>query len=95
MIRCLLVTVLLLAGCGARRDAVAPIEETPQERACRAEARDAPALRALARESNPNSLPNQERLAAERRLAENAAFVACLRRAGAASPGGVEPLRER
>lgn len=85
-----------LAGCGLFGRSPEPVvEQTAVERACRAQAAQAPAVRSLWVQSNTNSTPNEERLAAERQALENASFVDCLRREGQARPGGVEAPRER
>lgn len=94
----LLALLALLSGCGglwpgAPRPSAE--DDTPAHRACREEARTAPAVRALDREANPTSGANAYRLAEERRLAEARAWRDCLRRAGLAQPGGVEAIRPR
>lgn len=92
----LAVTLALLGGCSLFRSEPQPVvEETPTERACRVEARRSPEVRELWAQANPSVTPNSERLAGERRLAENRAFNDCLRREGQAVPGGVEPQRPR
>jgi len=92
----LVVTLVLLGGCSLFRSEPAPVvEETPGERACRIEARRSPEIRDLWAQSNPSVTQNSERLAGERRLAENRAFTECLRRTGQAVPGGVEAQRPR
>ncbi|WP_135467538.1 phosphoribosylamine--glycine ligase [Crenalkalicoccus roseus] len=92
-----LCALLLLAGCArtATRPALPPGEDTPAHRACRAEARRAPEIRALDRQANPFDPANQQRLAEERSVLEQRAYRDCLRRAGLTLPGGVEPLRRR
>jgi len=90
------VTLALLGGCSLfRAEPQQVVEETPIERACRVEARRSPDVRALWAQANPSVTNNSERLAGERRLAENRAFTECLRRAGQAVPGGVEAQRPR
>ncbi len=87
----------LLAGCGGEARPPDPLraEPTPEEQACRAEARRDPAVRAFYREANPMNAFNTTRLTPERQAAEAAAFRDCLRRLGAAQPGGVEAIRRR
>ncbi|MBW8270212.1 phosphoribosylamine--glycine ligase [Caldovatus aquaticus] len=92
----LLLALLAAAGCGSRRpaDAAAAAEPEPPEAAlCRAEARDSPEVRRLARELNVDNQQNVLRVGEERRLAEIRAFRDCMRRRGLAMPGGVEPVR--
>jgi hypothetical protein len=86
--------LLLLAGaCGSTGSEWA--EDTPEHRACRAEARSAPEVRALARQVRPGTIEVGEPLERERFVAEVRAFRDCLRRAGVAEPGGVEPVVPR
>jgi len=88
---------LLLQGCGlwSSRSAAPPAsEDSPTHRACREEAQTDPAVRALDRQLNPDGT-NAARLAEDRRVAITRAYRECLRRAGLALPGGVEPIRTR
>jgi hypothetical protein len=48
----------------------------------------------LARELNVDNQQNALRVGEERRIAEIRAFRDCMRRRGAAMPGGVEPVRQ-
>jgi pyruvate/2-oxoglutarate dehydrogenase complex dihydrolipoamide acyltransferase (E2) component len=90
----LLLPVLLAAACGPRRAAEAPAGPEPPEAAiCRTEARDSPEVQRLARELNMDNQQNMLRVGEERRIAEIRAFRDCMRRRGAAVPGGVEPVR--
>ena len=92
---------MLLGGCAAWR----PIEqnrimteaESQAQRACRTEARNDPSVRIFDRQVNPMRDPfaEQARVDRERRLAEDRVFRDCLRRAGYADPGGVEPIIPR
>ena len=92
----LLGLLLAAGGCGLFRTApIPPEEDTPDHRACRAEARSAPQVQALDRQRNPSNDINTDRLARESRLAEIRAYRDCLRRHGLALPGGVEPLQPR
>lgn len=85
----------LLAACGTAR-APAPEEApTPLHAACQKEAENAPALRQLAGELNPNNLENRARVTHEMRVAKLRAYRECLRRNGLASPGGVEAVAPR
>jgi hypothetical protein len=89
--------LLLLTGCGLFGGGrpLPPEADTPDHRACREEARGAPAVRALEAQRNPSNVSNMARLDEERRLAEIRAYRDCLRRRGLALPGGVEPVRGR
>lgn len=93
-----LLLVLAAAGCGSRRTAgqaaaAAAAPEPPEAAICRAEARDSPEVRRLARELNAENLQNALRVGEERRVAEIRAYRDCMRRRGVAMPGGVEPVR--
>ena len=89
--------VLLVPGCGlfGGSRAPPPEEDTPDHRACRQEARSAPAVVALEGQRNPLNSFNMQRIDEERRLLEIRAYRDCLRRRGLTLPGGVEPLRSR
>ena len=93
----LLGALFSLGGCGLFRGPPPPPpdQDTPAHRACRQEARNAPAVRALERERNTLNDYNTQRLFDEARSAENRAYRECLRREGLALPGGVEALRPR
>jgi hypothetical protein len=86
---------LLGAGCAWRNDPIPPDEDTPVHRACRAEARSSPEVRALFREINPASPPQGGRVLNAMQIAEVRAYRDCLRREGLTLPGGVEPIRPR
>ena len=90
-----LLAALALAGCSRAAPSIPPEEDTPQHQACRAEARMAPEVRRLDREVNPFAAPVGGRVERERFLAETRAYRDCLRRAGLALPGGVEPIMPR
>ncbi len=85
---------LLQAGC-ARQASTPPDENTAQHQACRAEARAAPEVRALDRQVNPTVAQVGGRVELEKFMAERRAYHDCLRRAGLALPGGVEPVVPR
>ena len=97
---CLVALAAMLAGCGAfsgpppLRPSL-PDAETPAQRACAQQARDAEPVRDLERQRNPQNTPNWERLAEEASARINRAYRDCLRREGMALPGGVEALRPR
>ena len=96
----LLGALLALGGCGLLRSApplrpALPDPETPAQRACAAQARNAEPVRDLERQRNPQNTPNWERLAEEASARMNRAYRDCLRREGLALPGGVEALRPR
>ncbi|WP_376099555.1 hypothetical protein ACE7GA_11675 [Roseomonas sp. CCTCC AB2023176] len=80
--------LLSLAACGTT---------TPNspEAACRAEARDVPAVRDLARRMPPvGNVSQRETVEQEAGLAERRAYVQCMRARGLTPPGaGVEPER--
>ncbi|PHK95010.1 phosphoribosylamine--glycine ligase [Pseudoroseomonas rhizosphaerae] len=83
----------LLAACAGRPPAPPAPQEPPGHAACRAEARNDPAVLALGRQDNPLNWGNRDRVQNDLRVAELRAFRDCLRRNGLAAPGGVEPLR--
>ena len=90
--------VLLPPGCGlfgGGSRPPPPEEDTPDHRACRQEARSAPAVVALEAQRNPLNTFNMQRLDEERRLLEIRAYRDCLRSRGLTLPGGVEPVRSR
>lgn len=91
-----LATTLLLAGCGGGGAAVpAPdMANNPLHAACRAEARQSPAVAAESQRVVIGLPSSEERFAQSRQAAENRAFTDCLRRRGLARGGGVEPLRQ-
>ena len=84
----------LLAGCN-RPPPAAPEENTPQHLECRREARLSPQVRALDRQVNPSMAQVGSRVELEKFMAERRAYHDCLRRAGLALPGGVEPVVPR
>ena len=98
----LLLAALLPAtgGCGLFRGPTPqrpelPDTDTPAQRACLREARNAEAVRDLERQRNPQNTSNWERLAEEASVRVNRAYRDCLRREGLALPGGVEAPRSR
>jgi hypothetical protein len=89
---------LLLGACSLVRDVTPAMPagpETPEHRACWLESRNAPEVRALNREMNPNNTFNQTRLEGEVREAQLRAYRECLQARGLAPPGGVEVVRPR
>lgn len=85
---------LALAGC-ARTPPAKPDENTAQHEECRREARLSPQVRALDRQVNPTVAQVGGRVELEKFVAERRAYHDCLRRAGLALPGGVEPVIPR
>lgn len=83
----------LLAACATPPPALPSPPEPLGHVACRAEARNDPAVQALGRQDNPLNWANRERVQNDLRVAELRAFRDCLRRNGLAAPGGVEPVR--
>lgn len=97
MIRIALFGILsaaLLAGC-SRPPQTAADQDTPQHQECRREARLSPQVRALDRQVNPTAAQVGGRIELEKFMAERRAYHDCLRRAGLALPGGVEPVVPR
>ncbi|MCO6416478.1 phosphoribosylamine--glycine ligase [Siccirubricoccus sp. KC 17139] len=94
MRRLALVLTLALAACrGAPTPPPEP--ETPEQRACRAEAERSPELGRVYAQANPAMADNRERLEAEARRVRARAFRDCLRARGLPAPGGVEPVTPR
>lgn len=93
-----LAALLLLGGCSLFRGSnpvTAEDQETPEQRACRAEAERSPQVLALYRERFPDNTWNTQRVDREQRVAFNRAYRDCLRARGLAMPGGVEPVVPR
>jgi len=92
MMRAAVVFTLVLAACGSN---IPPEErgDSPDAVICRQQARNSPEVREAGREFNAENLANVRRVGEERRIAELRAFNDCMRRRGAALPGGVEPIR--
>jgi hypothetical protein len=86
--------LLLLGACGGGGPQLSA-EEDAQRRACRAEARAAPDVRALQRQVNPSAIQVGRDLEREMFLAETRAFRDCMRRAGISDSDGVEPVIPR
>jgi hypothetical protein len=86
---------LLLAACARTPAAppVASVPDTPEVAACRAEARNSPEVRNLARQVNMNNPTQEARVTALRAEAEGRAFNDCLRLRGLSRGGGVERVR--
>jgi hypothetical protein len=84
--------LLPLIGCSSNRNRsdIETVEDTPEYRACLAEARRSPEVMALYRESNPMNEYNAERMGRERTATVNRAYRACLVQRGLALPGGVQ-----
>ena len=89
-----LAAAALLAGC-QRPPPIPADQNTPQHQACRQEARLSPQVRALDRQVNPTMAQVGGRVELEKFMAERRAYHDCLRRAGLALPGGVEPVIPR
>jgi hypothetical protein len=86
--------LLLLGACSLFRPSAREIpadQDTPDHRACRAEAQQGPDMQALNRQRNIANEFNTERMAREERVVFNRAYRDCLRARGLALPGGVEP----
>lgn len=86
----ILLTALLLAGCGGPVAGQRNLNDTPEVAACRGEARRDPGVIAANRSMNIQNRDNMDRVRAEVAEAERRAFNACLRREGLPLPGGVE-----
>lgn len=89
-----LVAATVLAGCN-RPPPIPADQNTPQHQACRTEARLSPQVRAFDRQVNPTAAQVGGRVELEKFMAERRAYHDCLRRAGLALPGGVEPVVPR
>ncbi|UFN49415.1 phosphoribosylamine--glycine ligase [Roseomonas sp. OT10] len=89
-----LALLALLAACGTRGAIQDRPPASPEEAACRAEARSSPELRTLfQRQPPPDRVTWREVWQDELRATEARLVTDCLRRDGIAAPGGVEPTR--
>jgi hypothetical protein len=91
-----LFALLLLAACGGRPTSLSGEPLTPDQAACRDEARRDPEVTRLSAQVNsytPDA--NAQRLREESRVAETRAWRRCLRARGLTLPGGVEILQPR
>ena len=87
---------LALAACGGRATNTIGEPLTPEQAACRAEARRDPEVARLAAQVNSNTPEaNAQRLGEETRVAETRAWRRCLRARGLTLPGGVEIIQPR
>lgn len=89
---------LLMGACGLFGPPGPPLpaeEDTPESRACRAEARNSPAVRALARQFYDPNQTNVDRMSGEVRRAQAQAFRDCMRARGQGVAGGVEQIVPR
>ncbi len=90
-------SLALLAACGGGTRAPAPnaslVPDSPMQTACRAEAQQSPEVVNLGRQRLIGSWANENRVNYEMRVAETKAYRECMRRNGAAMPGGVESPR--
>ncbi|WP_207539928.1 phosphoribosylamine--glycine ligase [Sabulicella rubraurantiaca] len=85
--------LLVLAAC-ARTPSGPPL--TPEQQACREEARRSPEYREVMRRVNPMfEIRNDGVISDDLRVAEAQAWRRCLRERGLAVPGGVEIIRGR
>jgi hypothetical protein len=90
----LLLSLLLLAACGGPdRPRIAEEPLSPQQLACRDEARRSDARAQAAQQYNFANPSNRDRVDAEIAAAEQRAMRDCLVRAGVRRPGGVEAVR--
>ena len=88
----LALVLLPLGGCGMFGGKTrAEADETPEQQACRREARTSPAMQQLEAQSNPNNSLNQDRIAREERTILAHEYRNCLRANGLTLPGGVAP----
>ncbi len=91
-----LALLLPLGACGFFGGGAPPGEpETPEQHACREEARLSPAVTALNRQRLPGNTENENRLDREERILLLRAYRDCLRARGLALPGGVEAVQPR
>ena len=94
-----LCAALLLGGCGmfdgmfSSGPQVAAPELTPEQQACRAEARRSPEVRAIWSQMAPDN-NNRERVENDLRAAELRVFRRCLADRGVPNPGGVVSVRQ-
>ncbi|MDO9707557.1 phosphoribosylamine--glycine ligase [Paracraurococcus lichenis] len=90
--------LLALAACSAFRAEGPPLppeQDTAEHRACRAEARNSPEMKAVGREFYAGNQGNIDRVTREEQVAFNRAYRDCLRARGLGMPGGVEPVVRR
>ena len=89
-----LLPLLALAACARPPTDVIGTRLTPEQQACREEARRSPEVTRIWREVNPTpNTVNDARIREERRIAETTAWRRCLRERGLTMPGGVEIVR--
>ena len=90
--------LLLLGGCGLfgpPGPQLPPQDDLPDARACRAEARNSPEVRALARQFYEPNQTNVDRMKGEVGRAQSRAYRDCMRARGHGPQGGVEPQIQR
>ncbi|WP_431270929.1 phosphoribosylamine--glycine ligase [Dankookia sp. P2] len=88
-----LAALLLLGGCGLFGPPGPPLppqDESPDAKACRAEARNSPEVRALARLIYEPNQMNVDRMQGEVGRAQSRAYRDCMRARGHGPQGGVE-----
>ena len=89
---------LLLGACslfGPPGPPLPPQDESPDARACRAEARNSPEVQALGRQFYAASQTNIDRMQGEVGLAQGRVYRDCMRARGHGPQGGVEPQVQR
>lgn len=92
----LLLMALLAVGACARVAGPPADPLSPEQDACRVEARRAPETRQVSRQVNTFTPEmNEARLREERRIIETQALRRCLQERGLTLPGGVEIIRPR
>ncbi|MFZ4408634.1 MAG: phosphoribosylamine--glycine ligase [Paracraurococcus sp.] len=85
--------LLLLGACSLLGPPGPPLpveEDTPDHRACRAEARNSPTVLALNRQLNSLNQTNVDRMQGEVNRAQSLTFRDCMRARGHGPAGGVE-----
>jgi hypothetical protein len=89
-----LLALLLATACAQQGPPLADTPpENPLQATCRAEARRDPEVINFGRQLNMGNWSNEQRVGHDIRVAELRAFRDCMRRNGAAMPGGVESVR--
>ncbi len=90
-----LLLLLPLGACGVFSGGPPREPETPDQQACREEARSSPAMKELDRQRMPMNDLNEDRMRREQPAILARAYRDCMRARGANLPGGVQAVQPR